>query len=83
VQALSSGVTPFRGFFALLFVLLEARYVAVGEEEAVTGEGGGECELEDGFGEGNWVGHGCEVECIASRGGGLGCTSVPLRSELL
>lgn len=35
VQALRGGVTPFCGFFALLFILLEARYVAVGEEEAV------------------------------------------------
>jgi hypothetical protein len=52
MQALLGRVAPFRGLFALLFVLLEACDVLVGEEEAVGGEGGGEGELEEGFCEG-------------------------------
>lgn len=35
VKTLGSRVTPFSGFFALFFVLLQARNVAVREEEAV------------------------------------------------
>lgn len=57
MQPLRSGITPFRSFLALLFVLLEAGDVLVREEEAVGGENGGNRELEDGFAEGDWVGH--------------------------
>jgi hypothetical protein len=53
VQALRGGVTPFRCFLGLFFVLLEARDVLVGEEEAVAGEGGCAEELEDGFCDGD------------------------------
>jgi hypothetical protein len=47
-----SRVTPFRCFFALFLVLLEARDVLVGEEEAVAGEAGCANELDDGGAEG-------------------------------
>lgn len=57
MQPVRSGLAPFCGFLALCFVLLEAGDVLVGEEEAVGGDGGGEEELEDGFGEGDVGGH--------------------------
>jgi hypothetical protein len=58
MEPLCGGITPFRGLLALLFVLLKAGDVLVGEEEAVGGQGGGDAELEDGFAEGDWVSHG-------------------------
>ena len=42
MQPLRCGTRPFCRFFALLFVLLQARYVLVGEVEAVGAEGGGQ-----------------------------------------
>jgi hypothetical protein len=76
VQALCGGVTPFRGFFALFFVLLEARDVLVGEEEAVAREGGGAEELEDGFCDGDGrVVHDCRSE-VALRCSG--CSEIVL-----
>jgi hypothetical protein len=47
MQSMRSRITPFRCFLALLLVLLEARDVLVGEEEAVAGEAGGADELEN------------------------------------
>ena len=53
VQSFRGSVAPFCGLFALLFELLEARYVLVGEVEAVGREGGCEDELTDGCAGGN------------------------------
>jgi hypothetical protein len=52
-----SRVTPFCGFLALFFVLLEAGDVLVGEKEAVAGEAGCADELDDGSAEGYGIGH--------------------------
>jgi hypothetical protein len=52
MQAVCGRVTPFRGLFALLFVLLEARDVLVREKEAIARERRGAEKLEEGFAKG-------------------------------
>lgn len=67
MQFVCRRIAPFCCLLALLLVLLEARDVLVGEEEAVRGEGGGEGQLDGRFGKGYGRHRGC-VSCRFSCG---------------